>query len=336
MASCRTFSGVTAVIGFVTLVAGVACSTKIDNTYLPVGRFSKAYAQALCGSLHHCCNQNQVAFSDTECTAGWKAVVDKILSDPYLAANYNDQAGTECVNEVIAAAGTTCDPLPGSISAARDACQAVFIGRKLVGELCSSPLECAPVPDNVVTCQGFPLANPNKGLLPLSTSVGANARQPGASELHLATIPSQRTCIAYPSSGSDTSCATADLKAICEQSASNFCDPADFTCKTRGDLGSECTTSLGCKAGLFCTQLACSPGLTAGGACTSTLDCSDFYYCDSASKTCTDKKRPGDACSVDEQCTVGVCDLQSKKCLANGIATTEACNGTDPSTVARQ
>lgn len=329
------FCGVTAVIGFVTLVDGAACSNNIDSPFIPVGRFSKAYAQALCGSLHHCCNQNQVSYTDTECTAGWKAVVDKILTDQYLAGNYSEQLGTACVNEVIAASGTTCDPLPGSISAARDACQLVFHGRKQVGELCSSPLECAPVVDSIVTCQGFPIANPNKGLLPLSVSGGASAQR-GAGELHLAVIPSQRTCVAYATDSAATSCATADLKSICEQNADHFCDSADQVCKLRGDLGSECTASLGCKAGLFCTSLVCSPGLTAGGPCAATTDCSDFYYCDTASKTCTDKKRPGEACAIDEQCTVGVCDLQTKKCLANGVATSEACNGTDPATVARQ
>ena len=321
-------------IGVVALTASVACSGDFASPYIPLERFSKAYAQALCGSLQHCCSQNQVTYSDTECTSGWKGVVDKIIADPILAGNYLDSLATECISEVTNAAGTTCDPLPGSISAARDACQAVFIGRKAVGELCSDPRECAPVPDNIVTCEGFPIGNPDKGLLPLSEA--ANASQPGAGELRLAVIPSQRTCVAYPAPGSGASCATPDLKAICEQDAGSFCDPADQICKTRGDLGGACTTSLGCKAGLFCTQLACSPGLSSGAACVATIDCSDVFYCDGTSKTCLDKKRPAEGCSIDEQCSVGVCDLRTNKCLANGIATSEACIGTDPTTVTRR
>ena len=332
MASSRTFSGLAAGMGILALTAAAACSNDFQSPYIPRERFSAAYAQALCSSLQHCCSQNQVPYDDASCTAGWKGVVDGILADPVLAGNYSEQQATDCVNQVKSAATTTCDPLPGSISAARDACQLVFIGRKRLGELCTSPLECAPVPDGIITCQGFPIPNPDRGVLPLNRKPDVS-RQPGASELRLAVIPSQRTCISYPSPGSGSSCTTPELRSYCELDPSSWCDPTDQFCKARGELGGNCTSNDSCKAGLFCPKEVCSPGQATGSPCTTSTDCDGFLYC---AGTCVDRKRPGEGCAKDEECNVGVCDLQTNRCLANSIATSEACNGTDPTTIARR
>ncbi|MFO0671005.1 MAG: hypothetical protein U0235_15470 [Polyangiaceae bacterium] len=39
------------------------------------------------------------------------------------------------------------------------------------------------------------------------------------------------------------------------------------------------------------------------------------------------KKESGQPCTDDSECNVGTCDVGTKKCLKNSIATTNTCNG---------
>ena len=319
-------------LGFVALsgslaILGNGCSSNNDKPdTLPITLFPQAYAQALCGSLRHCCDENQVTFTDPECSAGWKAVVTKLASDPVLAANYDTRIATNCVNQVREAAAVTCAPEPRSISAARDACQQVFVGRKQLGQLCSSSLECAPVPGVIVGCEGLPIPDPNAGLLPLSGSPRLADGPPGVSTLAL---PTQRKCIALGTPEPGTRCGSPELKMLCEKQANLYCDATDAVCKTRGDVGMPCNAG-GCVAGLFCTANVCEPGSDLGGVCVGSSSCNTFLRCDTGPGRCADRLRPAEACSKDDDCSIGLCDLVTKRCLRNAIATSESCRGIDP------
>lgn len=314
---------------------GSGCGSASNPDFVDIRLFPSAYAQALCGSLRHCCDENQVTFVDSECTAGWKSVVDKLIADPVLGGNYDPRIATSCIDQVRAAAPATCDPEPGSISAARDTCQRVFLGRKPVGELCSSSLECAPVPDQIVGCEGLPIPDPNAGLLPLSTMTPESPSTLGTrSVIAPQALPTARRCVALPPPSPGSSCATLALKTLCEKESSQYCDATDGICKARGDSGQPCSAG-GCVVGFYCSNGFCEPGSESGGACTDSAACNTFLRCNLGTGRCEDRLRPADTCDTDADCSIGICDLSTKRCLRNAIATSESCRGTDPVTVPR-
>jgi hypothetical protein len=312
------------VLGGAALLDAGCSAGPTSGPVVPVTLFPQAYAQALCASLRHCCEANEVTFSDPACTAGWRDKVAKLVEDPDLAANYDPKIATECVERVRGAEGATCDPDPGSISAARDVCQRVFLGKKELGATCTSSLECAPMPGQIVACEGLPVPDPSAGLLPLSFPRSALA---GGLRVQ-APVPVRR-CIAIPPPAAGSSCASPELKSICEGDPASFCDASDGICKGRADVGAPCKAG-GCKAGLHCDGAACSPGAELGGACTASDQCSSFLRCDLAAKACAPRLRPGDACASDEECSIGMCDPATRRCLRNAIATSESCSGREP------
>src|ERR1700733_9915589 len=134
------------------------CGDSLQSTFIPASRFPAAYAQALCTSLQHCCDENLVHFDYNACTAGWKNAIQSRFDDPASSANanYDPKAATSCVNLVQGAQPVTCAPEPSSISDARDTCQQIFAGKKPPGAACVTTAECAPVADSIVTCSPRP------------------------------------------------------------------------------------------------------------------------------------------------------------------------------------
>ena len=74
----RTRLGLTAALSLFGGVV-VACGSDEGTDTITAERFPSAYAQALCGSLQHCCDENQVAENFASCTSGWKSYVEKLL-----------------------------------------------------------------------------------------------------------------------------------------------------------------------------------------------------------------------------------------------------------------
>ena len=318
-------------MGGIVLSQSGGCSSPTNQTLMPIGLFPQAYAQALCGSLQHCCSENQITSSDADCTAGWRDAVAKLAADPVLASNYDSRAASDCVNRVTSAQGTSCATDPGSISDARDVCQRVFIGKKPLGATCTSSLECAPVADNIVGCEGLPIPDPSAGLLPLSRGVTGASSSPSFEPIgaHLQTLPAVRQCVAVVAAQSGSSCATPELKSICERAPDSYCDPTDTLCKARADVGGACAAG-GCKVGLYCANGACNPAGDVDAPCTTNDQCNSFLRCDATAKKCAARLNAGDGCSADEECSIGVCDQATKRCLKNAIATSESCSGKDP------
>jgi hypothetical protein len=307
---------------------GPACASQ-KSAYIPADRFPAAYAQALCTSLQHCCDENQVSFNYNACTSGWKGIVQKFFSDPNLAAsiNYDPKAATNCVNLVKSAEGVSCAPVPGSISDARAVCQTIFTGKKPPGAECTISAECAPIEGSTVRC--IPLVGGDAGgQLPLARA-----------GLELEAVPlGAPVCVAIPSAQAGAPCSVTDAgapKGGCNGDPATFCDPADATCKPRADVGGPCSPLVvdSCKPGAFCVgaQGLCAQALPPGSACTTSVQCDVTTTCDvTGSRTCVPRKPPGSACTADSDCSVDLCDPTLKKCLKNTIATTNACNGVGP------
>lgn len=299
------------------------CSGEPSNkSQLALGQFPAAYAQTLCQSLAHCCTENQIQFSQTDCTAGWKDFVNKLLADPIVAGNYDPRVATECVRLVSAAEGATCNPDPGSISAARSTCQRILQGKKPLGAQCKSSAECAPIEGQRVGCEGQPLIDPDAGLLPLAVDMKLRPQ---------AGPPGPPVCIVLQPVEVGQKCNTPALQALCNANEDTVCDTMDGICKKLASAGEPCKPGQ-CAATLYCdgTTGVCSPQLGPGEPCKTNEECASFYRCDTAAGRCADRKRPGEPCTNNGECSIGICDTVTRKCLANAIATSESCHGKEP------
>ncbi len=313
------------VLAFAAAVGAVAlgpagCGTSLQSIYIPASRFSASYAEALCSSLQHCCDENAIRFDYNACTAGWKALVQKRFDDPNAAAlaNYDAKAATDCVAQVRSAKNNSCAPEPGTISAARDTCQTIFAGKKLTGQACTTSAECAPQEGMIVRCSAA--AGPDAGgQLPLS--------QPMA----------EPVCLAVPIPAAGAPCSNNPPQG-CDGGKNLFCDPGTLTCLPQADVGGPCSPKIpdSCLPGNYCiasgaNAALCAPALAPGSACTSAVQCDVASTCDlGGTKTCIPKGAPRASCQSGADCTSGACDPVTKTCLKNVIATTSACTGAGP------
>ncbi len=306
--------GVAFAVGLAAVVACSAGPAKTDA--LSTSLFPQAYAQALCGSLRHCCDENNVAFVEAECTAGWKDFAAARLADPLLAANYDSRVAQECVRAVRAAESVTCDPVPGSISSARATCQRIFAGKKPLGSPCTSSAECEQTPGTTVGCEGMPLVSADAGLLPLS-AVGLRP---------LANPIGPPKCVVIPPPQPGDRCTTPALVAFCESVPDLACDQVEGVCKALANAGQPCKPG-GCKAGLYCAAGLCSPRVGVGEECTANEQCGGISRCDLGLRRCVERRTSEDSCEVDAECLIGTCDPLTKRCLKNAIATSATCAG---------
>lgn len=294
------------------------CGNSLQSAFVPAARFPAAYAQALCTSLQHCCNENLVHFDYNACTSGWKNAIQARFDDPNSSANanYDPKAATSCVQLVQGAQGVTCAPEPASISDARDTCQQIFAGKKPPGSACVTTAECAPVDGAIVTCSPLPPGADGGGQLPLSVPM------------------SEPVCVAVPLPTDGAPCTVTPAHG-CEGDPTLFCDPIVLTCKARSDVAGPCNaaTPESCLPTAFCIASGPNAGICAavlpqGSACDNSGQCDPTSSCDTGgTKTCVPRKQPGSQCTANSDCATGACDSVQKICLKNVIATTNACTG---------
>lgn len=309
----QTFLAASAVFA---LVIVAACGEEESTDTITAERFPSAYAQALCGSLQHCCDENLVTENFPACTAGWKGYVENLLAQPAALTNFEPRAAKACVDQIRTAAGVSCQPVPGSISDARDTCLRIFVGKKPIGAPCSTAGECAPDPNGGrVACEAPPERN-DAGVLPLSIAPLA-ILTPVC--VVVGDAPLQAPCLPD----------AANVRSNCGSAL--YCEPTLRRCVPLGTVGVDCIVG-SCAPGGFCAtsgpnQGKCVPASPLGGPCTAAGECDTTSRCDVGVQKCVAKKAAGEACAEDLECNVGTCDDGVKKCLKNSIATTNTCNG---------
>jgi len=301
--------------------APAGCGNSLASIYIPADRFPAAYAEALCTSLQHCCDENAVSFNYNTCTAGWKSLIGQRFSDPNSAAlaNYDPKAATTCVAQVRDARATSCAPEPGSISAARDTCQQIFTGKKPPGAACNSSAECAPQDGALVSCSPLPAGADGGGQLPLALPLG------------------EPICVAVAVPQQGAPC-TVNPPHGCEGGDKLYCEPGGLTCQPQSDVGGPCAPAVpaSCLPTGYCVASGpsaslCAAVLPQGSGCTDSTQCDTSSVCDlKATKTCVPRGATGTSCQVGTDCASGSCDAVAKKCLKNVIATTNACTGVGP------
>jgi hypothetical protein len=296
----------------------------LEGAALVESRFPAAYAQALCTSLQHCCAENSVPYNYTTCSDGWEHIITAVLASPDAggpdSGAYSPQTAAQCVQLIVAAATVSCQPVPGSLSDARNLCNTILTGQIAQGSPCTSSPQCAPVDGSVVACAVVP-GDSGTGGLPFAGEAGGGATQavPVCTTLPMLGDGGGMPCLG-PDAGIADPCLRYGL----------FCDPSALQCAPLNSVGGACDPSSisSCAPGGYCDQGVCTMSLAPGSACTSTAQCDSTSQCDvSGTKTCVALSAPGTQCTQGNQCTVGVCDGTTKKCLTNGIATTAACSG---------
>ena len=286
----------------------------LQRTYVPEDRFAAAYAQALCSSLEHCCSENMVSFDYDACTSGWEGSIETLLASPDAGGNYDPRVATGCVQAVSAAAAASCQPVPGSLSDARNACQGIFVGQTPLGAPCTSSSQCAPVDGGLVQCAVVPDAA-GAGQLPFSAPQGMAA-------------PGLPVCVEVSLPDGGMQCTTGASDPCL--ALGMYCDPDSLSCTPLNGMGGPCDPGAiaSCAPGTFCMAGTCAATLPEGSPCTSSAECDFTGLCDvSNTKRCIPRSQAGQPCTEGSQCTVGVCDATTKLCLTNAIATTAACNG---------
>ena len=323
----------------VTMILGAAvgqagCEPQL--TYVSKDHFAAEYAQALCTSLQPCCAENGVGYDYTACAEGWQAAVNTILYGPNATGNYDTTVATTCVAQVRAAQGAGCQPGPGTLSAARATCQAIFAGEVPVGSPCTSATQCAQMDGSVVTCAVVPGDAGAGGGSELPLEAPAVSLQ--GLTVSLENVP---VCVVLPPSDAGASATpppcTSNAAAgtdTCGDTGS-YCDPTQKTCLPLAGVGGLCDPVVvgSCQPGNYCVASGMAMGTCAaagpiGSPCPAAARCDSSGTCDvSGTQTCLAIEKPGQPCASDSQCSVGVCDATTKTCLVNSIGTTAACNG---------
>jgi hypothetical protein len=296
-------------------VCAAACGSDPPRKTLDADQFSSAYAQALCTSLKHCCNENAVNYDYVACTKGWKSEITKrFFALPDIT--YDPRTANDCIAKILAAETTSCEPTKGSVSDARDVCVSIFVGQKPVGAPCITAAECKAPPEGRVVCDTLTAGSVDGG---------------GTLPLRLGILSTPVCTLINPTAPGEPCALAAGQVGVKSCGPALFCDPTSLQCRTRAQQGEACAAG-GCVAGSYCATLAsgataCAAFATSGGACTGEGQCDATSRCDVASRTCVPRKAPGEGCTSDADCQAGTCDPASKKCLKNSFATTAACTG---------
>jgi hypothetical protein len=319
----------------VTVILGAAvgqagCEPQL--TYVSKDHFAAEYAQALCTSLQPCCAENGVGYSYTACAAGWQAAVNGILFGPDATGNYDTTVATSCIAQVRAAQGASCQPGPGTLSAARATCEAIFAGEVPLGSPCTSETQCAQMDGSVITCAIVPgdAGGGGGSELPLAAP-GVTVQ--GGLNVSLQNVP---VCVQLPASdaGATAPPCTSDTTAHTDTcAAGTYCDPTKNTCLPTNAVGGLCDSVVlgSCQPGNYCVATpgmatgTCAAAGPIGSPCTAAAMCDSTGTC--VSGACVAIKKPGQPCTSDSDCSIGVCDPTTKTCLVNSIGTTAACNG---------
>ena len=236
-----------------------------DNGYVSEDKFAQEYAEALCTSLQPCCSENAVSFNYSACETGWRAAIENLVYGPTSAGNYNATLATKCIAEVRAAQNGGCQPVPGSLSAARDDCQAVFAGITPLGAPCTSAAQCAPMDGSIISCAapsgGSAEGGGGGGELPLAA--------PGVSLQNLTLSPEDvPVCVAEVPPDGGTAMMTGPPCSIQAEAGTDtctamgmYCDPKMLTCTGQAPAGGACDPSVvaSCQSGNYCTPAGGGP-----------------------------------------------------------------------------
>jgi hypothetical protein len=332
--------------GVVTLILGAAvgqagCEPQL--TYVSKDHFAAEYAQALCTSLQPCCAENQVGYDYAACAAGWEAAVNALLDGPSASGNYDTTVATSCIAQVRAAQGASCQPGPGTLTAARATCQSIFAGEVPLGAPCTMASQCAQMDGSVIACAIVPgdAGAGGGGMLPLA--------EQGVSLQGLTVSPENvPICVMLPPDDAgmamaapcsiDTAAGTDTCTSVGMYCASTMTATmtTTMTCQPLAMAGGMCDPAVvgSCVPGNYCIPATapmggtCAPAGSVGSPCTAAAMCDSTGTCDVAgSQTCLAIKQPGQSCTADSSCSIGVCDPTTNTCLTNSIGTTAACNG---------
>lgn len=118
-------------------------------------------------------------------------------------------------------------------------------------------------------------------------------------------------------------------------SKDSFCG-ANQTCIARPTEGQPCGVS-GCATGLFCSVGTCRAQLGEGGACASSIQCSDGLFCDLGAipSVCAARHAPGEACTssaacTSNQCNPGTCAGTGQTCFTGSNCTGQCADDSSP------
>lgn len=305
-----------------------------DLTYVSEDHFAAEYAQALCTSLQPCCAENGVNYNYQQCASGWQAAIENLLYGPNSTGDYNTTVATNCIAQVRAAQGGSCQPVPGSLSAARATCQAIFAGTTPLGAPCTSAAECAPIDGGTVACAVPPneSGDGGGGMLPLDYPA-FSPQGFTVTPLDVAVCVAQVSTVAEGGAGPPCTIQAEAGTDTC-QAMGMYCDPKALVCTPAAMAMGACDPAVvsSCQAGAYCAPSTGGAGVCmmagpVGSPCTAAAMCDSTGYCNASTKTCAALVAPTQACTSGQACTIGVCDATTHLCLTNAIATTAACTG---------
>ncbi len=85
-----------------------------------------------------------------------------------------------------------------------------------------------------------------------------------------------------------------------------FCNPRTRTCSRVPGAGEPC--EFFCGMGLSCIDKQCAAPPSLGDSCELTLSCGGTAVCDLQTLRCIPRREPGEPCSRDSDCRLGLCD----------------------------
>jgi hypothetical protein len=190
--------------------------------------------------------------------------------------SYNGENAASCLDQIKSA---SCNSSDKTAREQPEPCKHIFNGLAKMGEACAFDTECQ----------------------------SANCVIPGGAT---GDCPQGMCGAEIPLAKAGESCTGVD----CVEG--NFCNGMN-QCQPLVQMGGACDFSSDCDFGLGCigaTTMTCQPVPHIGSACPDGA-CEEIGANCNASKSCVKVGLPGDACTVDTDCTFfGVCDTASTKC----------------------
>jgi hypothetical protein len=264
------------------LFAALACGKSDD------GR--NAFISAYCDAYSPCCLAVGLLFDPDRCR--------RFIGLQPPDAIFDKAAADDCLNGIKQATsdGQSCaggfqEPVT---------CSQVFVSpapTTPVGGVCTSDLECTPVPDAAVSCGASSPPDP-KGNYVYHCQVDRRG-QAGSSP-----------CAATVKDGvwMSRTAPPATEAFLCYFEDGLRCNGT--SCVPLGQVGDACATSADCAAPTFCdVNGLCTAPKAPGDACNgvSPVECQAGYYCQSIREICLPQVDLGAECDYDWACTSGIC-----------------------------
>ena len=330
-ASKRTMAVTTTTALFTAALMGACAGKTTSSAPVAEADLPLQYAHAICDSIQGCCGQASYPYDPAGCVASLQAEVTKSLTkDRPASAVYDANAAGSCIAKVRGIVSACSDPTEGD-RAIEDACSAVYVGTKKVGEACAQGADCAPNSGGRVHCEHFG-AIPSGPPTLVDGGLGGGGGGPSSQCVLLKAPATGDACGGFSRSGPPPS-----VVGDCTSSRADnafYCDFKTNTCQPRAAVGQPCASGVSntCVAGSSCKGNVCVAAGGAGASCTFG-DCATGFYCsgglftNSGTGTCTAKKNAGEACDgqAADACAHGRCS--KGKCSAGSLATADVCAG---------